>query len=637
LEKSSRKLKTKHKNKMETRKKNRRSVLNNLLWYSSGLDIRDLAEQSKSKSAYFGLGGVNLFSTFTIIILGILASAFAFLKMPLILDCIVGVIFGAMTYFFNRQTISMLIDSERQFGGKNWNSITTLPAFILAIFISLLISTPLKFYLFEVPIQESIFKSLKALSELTDSSVSLKISSWSITILITLVILFPILIKLYSKGQKIEKNRSTIINEVMWFCAGTNNEILRKCPTDHSKYFGIGGTILFTALMATMSGGYAFYTAFHNPTSAIFFGLFWGAMIFNLDRYIVNTIYTDGTVKITKGEILAGLPRIIIAIFLGIVISLPLELKLFEDEIKVEIGNIKKTLISENQSDTIYVELDQLKIRKTVLENIRAQINQGTFAVMQDQDIQILEKDISDIEGTNRNLSTRTISLKLAKNKSDSTRIDKHNNGIRSNIKNNEALISNKHDEIAVLRKASSGSKQQQLDQINTELATNTVKINQLEEQKKVFDDEHANNIKALNGLAAHMDAFSNIKKKKFSMQISSFFIMMLLIIIEIAPVLFKLMTESGPYDDMLKTIKHEVSVREKQKISDINDEINTNIRISSEKNRNKLEAEVKANEELLSAIALAQAEIAKVAIEKWKQKEIQKATENPESFIQAS
>jgi hypothetical protein len=622
---------------METRKKNRRSVLNNLLWYSSGLDIRDLAEQSKSKSAYFGLGGVNLFSTFTIIILGILASAFAFLKMPLILDCIVGVIFGAMTYFFNRQTISMLIDSERQFGGKNWNSITTLPAFILAIFISLLISTPLKFYLFEVPIQESIFKSLKALSELTDSSVSLKISSWSITILITLVILFPILIKLYSKGQKIEKNRSTIINEVMWFCAGTNNEILRKCPTDHSKYFGIGGTILFTALMATMSGGYAFYTAFHNPTSAIFFGLFWGAMIFNLDRYIVNTIYTDGTVKITKGEILAGLPRIIIAIFLGIVISLPLELKLFEDEIKVEIGNIKKTLISENQSDTIYVELDQLKIRKTVLENIRAQINQGTFAVMQDQDIQILEKDISDIEGTNRNLSTRTISLKLAKNKSDSTRIDKHNNGIRSNIKNNEALISNKHDEIAVLRKASSGSKQQQLDQINTELATNTVKINQLEEQKKVFDDEHANNIKALNGLAAHMDAFSNIKKKKFSMQISSFFIMMLLIIIEIAPVLFKLMTESGPYDDMLKTIKHEVSVREKQKISDINDEINTNIRISSEKNRNKLEAEVKANEELLSAIALAQAEIAKVAIEKWKQKEIQKATENPESFIQAS
>jgi hypothetical protein len=622
---------------MESNKKNRHSILNNFLWYSSGLDIRELAEQSRNKSTYFGLGGVNLFSTFTIIILGILASTFAFSKMPLILDCIVGLIFGAMTFFFNRQTISMLNDSEKQSGGKNWNSITTLPAFILAIFISLLISTPLKFYLFEVPIQESIFKSLKALSELTDSSVSLKISSWSVTILVALVILFPVFIKLYSRAQKVEKDRSTILNEIMWFCAGTNTEILRKCPTDHSKYFGIGGTILFTALMATMSGGYAFYTAFRDPTSAIFFGLFWGAMIFNLDRYIVNTIYTDGTVKITKGELLAGLPRIIIAIFLGIVISLPLELKLFEDEINVEIGNIKKNLISENQNDTIYLELIQAKNRKTELEGIRTQINQGTFLVLQDQEIQKLEKEISNLESSNNNLKSQIISLKQARNRSDTTRINLANRRISGSISINNTEINNKHLEIDGLSKAGRGSKQQQLDQINAELASITIKINQLEEQKKVFDDEHAKNIKALNGLSARMEAFSNIKKEKFSMRIAGFFIMMLLIIIEIAPVLFKLMTESGPYDDMLKTIKHEVNVREKQKISDMNDEINTNIKISSEKNRNKLEAEVKANEELLTAIAMAQAEIAKTAVQQWKENELVKVLADPSCYIQSN
>ena len=96
-------------------------------------------------------------------------------------------------------------------------------------------------------------------------------------------------------------------------------------------------------------------------------------------------------------------------------------------------------------------------------------------------------------------------------------------------------------------------------------------------------------------------------------------------------------MTESGPYDDMYERVKHEVFVMQKQKISDINDKINCDIEISTKKNQNRLNAEVAANDELLKSIALAQAEIAKVAIEKWKQKEIQKAKENPENFIQAS
>ena len=52
------------------------------------------------------------------------------------------------------------------------------------------------------------------------------------------------------------------INEFLWTCAGVNKNILRRCPGDHAKYAGIGGTILFTALMAMLSGGYAFYKVF---------------------------------------------------------------------------------------------------------------------------------------------------------------------------------------------------------------------------------------------------------------------------------------------------------------------------------------------------------------------------------------
>lgn len=78
-----------------------------------------------------------------------------------------------------------------------------------------------------------------------------------------------------------------LLNEFLWTCAGVNKKILRQCPTDYAKYAGIGGTILFTALMAMLSGGYALNSVFDNQLAAIGFGIFWGLLIFNLDRFIV--------------------------------------------------------------------------------------------------------------------------------------------------------------------------------------------------------------------------------------------------------------------------------------------------------------------------------------------------------------
>lgn len=98
------------------------------------------------------------------------------------------------------------------------------------------------------------------------------------------------------------------INEFLWTCSGANKAVLRQCPSDYAKYAGIGGTILFTALMAAFSGGYALNFVFKNVYMAMAFGLFWGALIFNLDRFIVNTMYSDGKHTISWGEIKSGLP-----------------------------------------------------------------------------------------------------------------------------------------------------------------------------------------------------------------------------------------------------------------------------------------------------------------------------------------
>ena len=125
-----------------------------------------------------------------------------------------------------------------------------------------------------------------------------------------------------------------LFKEVTWWCAGADKSLLRMCPGDHSKYAGIGTVILFTALMAWLSGAYAMYFIFKSKWIAAAFGLFWGAMIFFLDRFITNTMYSDGKVTISWLEFRSALPRIVISILLGIVISAPLELKIFDKEIQ---------------------------------------------------------------------------------------------------------------------------------------------------------------------------------------------------------------------------------------------------------------------------------------------------------------
>jgi hypothetical protein len=84
-----------------------------------------------------------------------------------------------------------------------------------------------------------------------------------------------------------------------------------------------------------LSGGYAMYFVFSGNAFAVGFAilvrLLWGTAIFNMDRYIVSSINKEGS---TNQQILQASPRILLAIMIGIVISRPLELKIFDKEIR---------------------------------------------------------------------------------------------------------------------------------------------------------------------------------------------------------------------------------------------------------------------------------------------------------------
>lgn len=167
----------------------------------------------------------------------------------------------------------------------------------------------------------------------------------------------------YLKAHKNISKRSRKVvgtswfTKFLWWCAGADKVFLELSPMkDRVKYAGIGGIVFCTGLLAAFSGGYAFYTIFspkgeavHDSflhldsiLPAVIFAIVWGMIILNLDRFIVSsTGKGDGTDKITLGEFGRAIPRILIALILGIAISAPLEVRILKSEIDAELQ--KKT------------------------------------------------------------------------------------------------------------------------------------------------------------------------------------------------------------------------------------------------------------------------------------------------------
>ena len=88
--------------------------------------------------------------------------------------------------------------------------------------------------------------------------------------------------------------------------------------SDKNKYMGIGATVFFTGVLAFFSSGYALYIVFESWWAAVEFGLVWGLMIFNLDRYIVLSMKSYGK---WWRDLTVALPRVVLAVLLALVIS----------------------------------------------------------------------------------------------------------------------------------------------------------------------------------------------------------------------------------------------------------------------------------------------------------------------------
>ena len=317
------------------------------------------------------------------------------------------------------------------------------------------------------------------------------------------------------------------IHNFFIYCAGSNFSLIRKSPSEISKHVGIGGVIFFTGLLAALSSGYAFYTIFDSQILAIVFGVIWGLMIFNLDRFIVASMRkTGGYFR----QFFMALPRILLAGVLGIVISKPLELKIFQKEIDKQLN--------------VIINRNKAKLQKEIKSRYD---EQGLFYNKERDSIYSAEKRLK----SELNEATLDLEKEIVGTTTETTTGKK---GYGSNAKRKEEIKKLKqlaYDNFVRENKT-------KLDSLNQKVKNENEQFEQELKNTDPLEDKY-------NGFAARMQALQELGAEYKILGIASLFLTFLFILIEISPVLVKLIMPKGPYDYLLDLHEYQFKWRNEE------------------------------------------------------------------------
>ncbi|WP_316850008.1 DUF4407 domain-containing protein [Pedobacter agri] len=352
------------------------------------------------------------------------------------------------------------------------------------------------------------------------------------------------------------------LNRFFWFCSGAHIPTLEKYPTEQNKYTGIGATIFFTGLFAALSGGYAMYFVFKGDDLAlifaIIFGFLWGAAIFNMDRYIVASINKSAS---TNKQLLQATPRILLAIMIGMVISRPIELKIFDKEIKerlkVSYLNGQRSKIDtlnkafEKKYQVEFGRLNQQKATRDSLEKgIKADRQKLNFEIFGNK-----TTETSGVMGYGPYAKRKEAEIKQREAELDS---------LKANINKSEVFV----------------DKRKEFDGLFNE---------------KLYTKKQLDSLADIAGFADRNWALGQLKfnvdgSKDDNTAIAVTFIGLLFIFFECLPVFVKLMSARGPYD-FATADTDEISIYQSKKDKDFHFEVADNVyetRVDAESSKQK-------------------------------------------------
>jgi hypothetical protein len=331
---------------------------------------------------------------------------------------------------------------------------------------------------------------------------------------------------------------------------GARPDVLALAPGARPRFVAMGGVLLSTGGLAVLSAAFAVHMALGVWWPfALLAGLGWGFVVVNLDRMLVVGMAHDASLK---RNLLLAVPRIGLALVLGVVIATPLTLQVFSKEIDTEIVTMQAEAADSYraslETDERFAGLPELRSRIEAaeasvasggrsdagLDALRAEAtaSQAAYDAAVKTARELEAKAQCELDGTcgTGDAGTGEAYVQARERAEDQADVV---SSARSSLDAALAAVSAAEARSAQLAGASLAADQAELTRLTKEQ----------DRLQAAFDAENENS----GGLLLRLEALDRLGDRNGTLAAAQFMLALLFMCVEILPVLMKLLLNFGP------------------------------------------------------------------------------------------
>jgi hypothetical protein len=311
-------------------------------------------------------------------------------------------------------------------------------------------------------------------------------------------------------------------------CAGSDEDILKKCPrSEHIKHAGFGALVLVPATLGLFSMTYAISTFVKSPYLYVFAGIVWAGIVFIFDRFIISTFRKKSSVlkDITS---LTFLSRVVFSAFVGIAVAHPLVLLYFHESIDVNMGEVAHAKV--DSIENVY------QLQKKSLQQQTDTIDRNLISISDTIHTQegILHDEIKGVVRGDERTTGRA--------------------GEGPTFKYDTAYLNRLYNDLAQTKISNDAKKIENNIAITRLDSARQSKINRLTFSRDYLERE---------------SALSRLTDSNSIIRITTWFLIIFFILVDILPVTWKGLTSRGPYDEYLNEIELTIKNNVQEKVLD--------------------------------------------------------------------
>jgi hypothetical protein len=350
-----------------------------------------------------------------------------------------------------------------------------------------------------------------------------------------------------------------MLGKLLIAIAGANERILSRVPTERVKFQSLGWAILITSGIATVSMWFALDNALGlNPILALPLALLWGLVIMGIDRWLITSIPPRGSRRWA-----VALPRLLLALLLGSIISTPIVLRIFQTEINNEIAQIDtqrvNAYLASQQNSQIAAKVNYWRAQVTNLESVINSRGQTPLNFSADPQIQSLTKQLNTWLGLEQTYYDQWqcqlygIAPDGLRCKPGNGPLAQNSHGAYQQAKQQVVTI---NGEIAARKTALSSNSAvaaaTRLQEAQNSLPQAQAELQNYRDQQDNLRNQYESTLPR-NGLLIRLQALGQLSSGNFTVEMARLLIFLLFLVIECLPVTVKLMQRPGNYDRALE------------------------------------------------------------------------------------